>query len=76
MQSRRAASHEREGRLSGGLRFKYACHMLICGHCKAFRRQLRETIAIVKEIPRAEIPSETEHAIVAAFRERGRTKRD
>ncbi len=67
---------EREGRLSGGLRFKYACHMLICGHCKAFRRQLVETVAIVKEIPRDEIPPKTEEALVAAFRVRSTRTKD
>ena len=63
-------TEEREGRLAGGTRFKYACHMIICGHCRAFRRQLVETIAIVKEIPREEIPAKTEDEIVAAFRAR------
>ena len=63
-------SDEREGRLAGGTRFKYACHMIICGHCRAFRRQLVETIAIVKEIPREEIPTKTEDEILAAFRAR------
>ncbi len=61
---------EREGRLSGGVRFKYRFHMMICGHCRAFRRQLDQTIAIVKGLPRAEIPSETEDKVVGAFRAR------
>jgi hypothetical protein len=61
---------EREGRLSGGVRLKYRLHMLVCGHCKTFRRQLDRTIAIVKGLPRTEIPRETEDDLVAAFRAR------
>jgi hypothetical protein len=61
---------EREGHLSGGARFKYRVHMLICGHCRAFRRQLEETIGIVKDLPRPELPRETEDELAAAFRAR------
>jgi hypothetical protein len=63
-------SDEREGHLSGGARLKYRFHMLICAHCRAFRRQLDMTVAIVKSLPRVEISPAAEDELVAAFRTR------
>lgn len=63
---------ESEGALSGGGRLKYRIHMIICAHCRAFRRQLRETVAVVKEIAREpEAPKpELEERVMEAFRAR------
>ena len=63
-------TEETEGALSGGGRFKYRFHMSICPHCKAFRRQLGDAIALVKEIPPEPVPREIEDRLVEAFRDR------
>jgi hypothetical protein len=61
---------EREDRLSGAVRLKYRFHMLVCPHCKAYRRQLDETVTLVGELARTEIPPEIEDKLAAAFRTR------
>jgi hypothetical protein len=66
---------ESEGALEGGRGFLYRLHMTICPYCKRFRRQLRETIAVAKEIPREgveEPPAEVEERLAEAFRGRAR----
>ena len=65
---------EGEGALSGGGRFRYRVHMTICAHCRAFRRQLRATIALMKSIPRDDdAPGrDLEDRVVEAFRARQR----
>jgi hypothetical protein len=63
-------TEESDGALHGVRGVRYRFHMLLCPHCKVFRRQLDETIAIVKEIPRAEPPTKTEDDLAAAFRAR------
>jgi hypothetical protein len=67
-------TEEGEGTLSRGGRFLYGVHMTICAHCRAFRRQLRETIALAKSIPREhDAPAmEMEERVAAAFRARAK----
>jgi hypothetical protein len=63
---------ERDGALSGRDRFWYRTHMVICGHCRAFRRQLHDAIELAGEIPREKDapPPELEERLVQAFRGR------
>jgi hypothetical protein len=61
-----------EGALSGLSLVKYRIHMSICFHCRACRRQLREAVALSREIPREDAPSHVVDAALAAFRERHR----
>ncbi len=65
---------EGEHALSGRNRFFFGVHMTICAHCRNFRRQLRETIRLVREIPSEKDapPPELEDALAAAFRARKR----
>jgi hypothetical protein len=65
-------TEESEGALSGWARVKYRLHVFICPGCRAYHRQLGETIAVVKEIPREGEPvaSDVEERLVAAFRAR------
>ena len=65
-------TEESEGALSGAARLKYRLHMVICVHCRAYRRQLGETLALVKELPGASEPvsSDVEERLVEAFRAR------
>jgi hypothetical protein len=61
---------ESEGALSGRGRFGYRTHMVLCAHCRAFRRQLREVVELAREIPREkDAPRpELEERLVEAFR--------
>ena len=65
---------ESEGALSGGRGFRYRLHMTICPYCKAFRRQLKETIEVAKEIPQEHVApgAEVEERLAEAFRARAR----
>jgi hypothetical protein len=67
-------TEESEGALAGRGRFMYRLHMTICPYCKAFRRQLEETIAVAKEIPRENVApgAEVEERLAEAFRARRR----
>ncbi|HEY8039364.1 MAG TPA: zf-HC2 domain-containing protein [Polyangiaceae bacterium] len=77
MFSCRDATHlmteEREGTLSGVTKARYRLHMLLCPHCKVYRRQLDQAVELLKEIPRDEapVPPEVEDRLVEAFRKRG-----
>lgn len=62
-------TEEREGTLPGGsTRAWFWCHMIICKHCRTYKRQLGVVIDAAKEAPREAVPAEIEDALVAAFR--------
>jgi hypothetical protein len=61
---------DREGKLEGTEKAKFRFHMFLCARCRAFRRQLDETVALVKEIPAGEVPQELEDELANAFRSR------
>ena len=65
-------TEESEGALSGWRLVKYRVHLFICPGCRRYHRQLGETIAVVKEIPREgePVPAEVEKRLVEAFRAR------
>jgi predicted anti-sigma-YlaC factor YlaD len=63
---------EGEGALRGGRRALFRLHMFICGHCRAFRRQVGDAVTLAKEIPTDELPPDAEHRLVEAFRARRR----
>ena len=63
---------EGEGSLPGGRRVWFRLHMLLCGHCRAFRRQVGDAVALAKEIPADEMSPEAEGRLVDAFRARRR----
>jgi predicted anti-sigma-YlaC factor YlaD len=64
-------TEEREGALRGWLRAKLRVHLTICSHCRAYRRQMEETIALAKETRATDVPPAIEEGAVAAFRKRG-----
>jgi len=61
---------EREGKLEGARARGYRIHMFICGHCRAYRRQLGVTIDASRGVPREEVPPAALDELVAAFRAR------
>jgi hypothetical protein len=64
-------TEEREGTLRGWLRAKFRFHMTVCTHCRAYRRQMEEAIALAKETRNPGVPPSVEEAAVAAFRRAG-----
>lgn len=64
-----------DGRLTRAQRVGVRLHLLMCTHCRRAVRQLRATIALVRELGRAPTPAPapvTEQALLDAFRrERG-----
>ena len=60
---------DREGALTGWTRVWHRLHMAVCSHCKAYRRQMDEAVAIARETSTKDVPSETMEAALAAFRE-------
>jgi hypothetical protein len=58
--------------MPSGRRALYGVHMVICAHCRAYRRQLREVVALAKEIapepPSPGVESRLREAFRAAFR--------
>jgi hypothetical protein len=67
-QATASMTEDREGTLVGSRRTWFRAHMLICVHCRRYRRQLEATIAAAKELPREVVPAEVEDRLVAAFR--------
>jgi hypothetical protein len=61
---------EREGALSGALRFKYRLHLLICPYCRTCRRQLDEVVALAGSTRRETRDAEPDASVLAALRER------
>jgi hypothetical protein len=61
---------ELEGVLAPEARRGARMHLLVCAHCRCFRRQLeltRDTLALV---PREPVPPAEKAALMAAFRRR------
>lgn len=44
----------------------YSMHLLMCGHCRLFVRQLRTTVAYTRALPEPEALSDSEVAAVVA----------
>lgn len=61
---------EREGSLSGALRFKYRLHLLICPYCRTCRRQLDEVVALAGSTRQEGRETEPDPRVLAALRER------
>ena len=67
-QATASMTEDREGTLVGARRTWFRAHMLICVHCRRYRRQLEATIAAARQLPREEVPTDVEEQLVAAFR--------
>ncbi len=69
-QATRHMTEAREGTLAGADRMWFGIHMVICAHCRAYRRQLDLTVAMAKEVPSEPVPDKVEERLVEAFRAR------
>jgi predicted anti-sigma-YlaC factor YlaD len=66
---------ELEGALSEATRRRFEEHMSSCDGCRTFARQIEQTIAVLRMLPREDVPALDDH-LLRAFRRRGRKSED
>ncbi len=59
------ASDYVDGHLSVRQRLAFAFHLLICGQCRAFLRQLRLAVGMYHRVPAKELSAEEAAAVVS-----------
>ncbi len=57
-----------EGRMSLGDRLRFDMHVLMCRSCRAFVRQLKQTVRALGHLPADPVPKEMEQELLSAFR--------
>lgn len=62
---------ELEGALPEATRRRFEEHMSSCEACRTFARQIEQTIAVLRMLPREDVPALDDH-LLQAFRKRGR----
>jgi predicted anti-sigma-YlaC factor YlaD len=62
------ATDYNEGRMSMLERIRFDMHVLMCRNCRAWVRQLKETVNVLGALPDEPIPPELEADLLAAFR--------
>jgi len=63
---------ELEGSLPEATRARFAEHMSSCEGCRTFRLQIEHTVAVLRMLPREDVPALDNH-LLEAFRRRGRS---
>ncbi len=58
-----------EGRLSFLDRLRFQMHLGMCRHCRAYLRQLKQTIRALGELPQEPIPPELRRVLLERFRD-------
>ena len=58
-----------EGRLSIGQRLRFEMHLGLCSHCRAYLRQMKETIGSLRSLREDDIPEDMSQRLLARFRE-------
>ncbi len=58
-----------EGRLSIGQRLRFEMHIGLCSHCRAYLRQMKQTIGSLGSLREDDIPDEVSQRLLARFRE-------
>lgn len=58
-----------EGRLSIGQRLRFEMHIGLCSHCRAYLRQMKQTIGSLGSLREDDIPGEVSQRLLARFRE-------
>jgi predicted anti-sigma-YlaC factor YlaD len=64
-----------EGALSEATRRRFEEHMRSCEACRTFARQIEQTVAILRMLPRDGVPA-LDDQLLRAFRRRGRGDRE
>jgi hypothetical protein len=57
-----------EGALSGEERRRFEEHIDICGGCRVYLEQIRQTIELLGHVPEDGLTREAEHELLEAFR--------
>ncbi len=60
-----------EGALSEATQRRFEEHMNSCEGCRTFARQIEQTVAVLRMLPREDVPALDDH-LLQAFRKRGR----
>ena len=60
-----------EGALSEATRRRFEEHMSSCEGCRTFAQQIEQTVAVLRTLPREDVPALDNH-LLQAFRKRGR----
>jgi predicted anti-sigma-YlaC factor YlaD len=60
-----------EGALSEATRRRFEEHVGGCERCRTFARQIEQTVAVLRMLPREDVPAVDDH-LLRAFRRRGR----
>ena len=58
-----------EGRLSIGQRLRFEMHIGLCSHCRAYLRQMKQTIGSLGSLREDDIPEDVSQRLLARFRE-------
>jgi anti-sigma factor RsiW len=58
-----------EGKLSLGQRLRFEMHIGMCSHCRAYLRQMKQTVGHLGSLREDEIPEEVSQRLLARFRE-------
>jgi predicted anti-sigma-YlaC factor YlaD len=57
-----------EGQLSLGQRLRFEMHIAMCGHCRAYLRQMKHTVQILGKLPEESVPPDALNELLERFR--------
>ena len=63
-----------EGRLALGDRLRFQLHLGMCTYCRAYLRQMRQTIAALGRLPDDPMPAKIEDELLRRFRSWKKTR--
>jgi exonuclease VII small subunit len=57
-----------EGKLSLGQRLRFEMHIALCRHCRAYLRQMEQTVQILGKLPEESVPPDALNELLERFR--------
>ncbi len=57
-----------EGRMTLGTRMRFHMHLGMCKHCRAYLRQMKNTIETLGRLPEEPVPPELREELLRRFR--------
>ena len=58
-----------DGRLTLSQRILLRLHLLLCGHCRAYLRQMKQTVQTLGRLPEESVPPEALNQLLQRFRD-------
>jgi predicted anti-sigma-YlaC factor YlaD len=58
-----------EGKLSIGQRLRFEMHIGLCSHCRAYLRQMKQTVQTLGKLPEESVPPEALNQLLQRFRD-------